>query len=44
MAAAGVVIGDDVGEIEAKLGNVVSVEVATVPGDVGGMELSGDDR
>jgi len=44
MAAAGVVVGDNVGEIEAKLGNVGSVAVATVPGDVGGMEPSGDDR
>jgi hypothetical protein len=42
MAVAGVVIGDDV-EIEAKLGNVGSVAVATVPDGVGGMELSGDD-
>ena len=44
MAVAGVVIGGDVGEIEAKLGNVGSVAVATVPDDVGEMELSGDDR
>ena len=44
IAAAGVVVGNDVGEIEAKVGNVGSVGVATVPGDVGGMELSGDDR
>lgn len=43
MAAAGVVVGDDVGEIEAKLGNVGSVAVATVPDEVGGMEPGGDD-
>lgn len=44
IAAAGVVAGDDVGEIEAKVGNVGPVAVATVPGDVGGIELSGDNR
>ena len=44
MAAAGVVVGEDVGEIEARLGNAESVAAATVPDDVGGAELSGDDR
>ena len=44
MAAAGVVIGDDVGDIEVKLSNVGSVAVATVPYDVGRMGLSEDDR
>jgi hypothetical protein len=43
MAAAGLVVGDDVGEIGAKLDNIGSVAVATVPDNVGGMEPSGDD-
>jgi len=44
IAAAGVVVGDDVGEIEDKLDNVGPVAVATLPGGVSGMELSGDNR